>query len=63
MATLLVVLTVAPSARAEFATLYGSDVSCVEQAANGNVRLCGGETITWDGKTRIDVNVVLPPEP
>jgi fermentation-respiration switch protein FrsA (DUF1100 family) len=62
-ATLLVALTVAPAARAEFATLYGGDVSCAEQAANGNVRLCGGETTTWDGKTRIDVNVVLPPEP
>jgi fermentation-respiration switch protein FrsA (DUF1100 family) len=60
---LLVVLTVVPSARAEFTSLYGGDVSCAEQAANGNVRLCGGETTTWDGATRIDVNVVLPPEP
>jgi hypothetical protein len=62
-ATLLVALAVVPAARAEFTALYGGDISCAEQAANGNVRLCGGETITWDGQTRIDVNVVLPPEP
>jgi fermentation-respiration switch protein FrsA (DUF1100 family) len=62
-AALLVVLALAPSARADFPTLYGGDVSCVEQPANGDVRLCGGETLTWDGQTKIDVNVVLPPEP
>jgi fermentation-respiration switch protein FrsA (DUF1100 family) len=62
-AALLVVLTLVPSARADFPTLYGGDVGCAVQAANGNVRLCGGETETWDGKTRIDVNVVLPPQP
>ncbi|HEU5254244.1 MAG TPA: CocE/NonD family hydrolase [Solirubrobacterales bacterium] len=43
--------------------LYGGDVACAEQPANGDVRLCGGETTTWDGKTQIDVNVVLPPQP
>jgi fermentation-respiration switch protein FrsA (DUF1100 family) len=61
--TLLAVLALAPAAQAEFTSLYGGDVPCAEQAANGNVRLCGGETVTWDGQTRIDVNVVLPPEP
>jgi predicted acyl esterase len=60
---LLAVLTLAPAARAEFASVYGGDVACAEQAGNGNVRLCGGETVTWDGVTQIDVNVVLPPEP
>ena len=62
-ATLLVALVLVPSARAEFTTLYGGDVGCAAQAANGNVRLCDGETTTWDGVTQIDVNVVLPPEP
>jgi fermentation-respiration switch protein FrsA (DUF1100 family) len=62
-AVVLAVLTLAPAARAEFTSVYGGDVSCAEQPANANVRLCGGETTTWDGNTRIDVNVVLPPEP
>jgi len=45
------------------AALYDGDLTCAAQAGNGDVRLCGGETTTWDGKTQIDVNVVLPPEP
>ena len=60
---LLAVLVLAPSARADFPTLYGGDVTCAEQSGNGKVRLCGGETTTWDGVTQIDVNVVLPPQP
>lgn len=62
-AALLVALALAPAARAEFSTLYGGDVSCAVQPANGNVRLCGGKTTTWDGATKIDVNVILPPAP
>jgi X-Pro dipeptidyl-peptidase (S15 family)/X-Pro dipeptidyl-peptidase C-terminal non-catalytic domain len=62
-AALLAVLTLAPSARADFPSLYDGDVGCAAQAGNGNVRLCGGETVTWDGATQIDVNVVLPPAP
>ncbi|MGN6257087.1 MAG: CocE/NonD family hydrolase [Solirubrobacterales bacterium] len=62
-ATLLVVLTLAPRAHASFGALYGGDVSCAAQPANGNVRLCEGKTTTWDGATKIDVNVVLPPQP
>lgn len=62
-AAALLSLTMAPSARAEFATVYGGDVGCAPQAASGNVRLCSGETATWDGKTKIDLNVVLPPAP
>jgi len=62
-AAVLAVLVVVPAARADFATLYDGDLSCSAQPANGNVRLCSGETATWDGKTRIDVNVVLPPAP
>lgn len=53
----------APTARAEFSTLYGGDVPCAAQASNGNVRLCSGTTTTWDGATKIDLNVVLPPAP
>ncbi|MGN6275214.1 MAG: CocE/NonD family hydrolase [Solirubrobacterales bacterium] len=62
-AALLAALILAPVARAEFSTLYGGDVSCAMQPANGNVRLCSGKTTTWDGVTKIDVNVILPPAP
>jgi predicted acyl esterase len=62
-AVVMAVLALAPAARADFPTLYGGDVSCAAQPGNGNVRLCGGETTTWDGITQIDVNVVLPPQP
>jgi len=62
-AALLGALVLVPAARADFASLYGGDVSCAAQPANGNVRLCGGETATWDGKTKIDLDVVLPPQP
>lgn len=60
---LLIALTAVPAAQASFPTLYDGDVSCAAQAANGNVRLCAGETTTWDEKTKIDLNVVLPPQP
>jgi predicted acyl esterase len=63
LAALLLVLLAAPAARADFPTLYGGDVACAAQASNGDVRLCAGETATWDGATRIDLNVVLPPQP
>jgi len=59
---LLIALTAVPAAQASFPTLYGGEVSCEAQAASGDVRLCAGETTTWDG-TKIDLNVVLPPEP
>jgi len=62
-AALLVVLTVVPAARAVSPPLFGGDVGCATQVANGNVRLCQGKTATWDGATKIDVNVVLPPQP
>ncbi len=60
---LLIALVGAPAAEASFPTLYGGDVSCAAQSSNGNVRLCAGETTTWDGVTKIDLNVVLPPQP
>ena len=59
---LLAMLVAAPAAQANFGSLYGGDLSCAVQPANGDVRLCSGTTATWDG-TKIDVNVFLPPEP
>jgi fermentation-respiration switch protein FrsA (DUF1100 family) len=56
-------LVAAPSAQANFASLYGGDLTCTPQPASGNVRQCSGTTTTWDGTTKIDVNVTLPPEP
>jgi predicted acyl esterase len=61
-AMVLAALILVPAARASFPAVYGGDVGCAPQAANGNVRLCAGPTHSWDG-TKIDVNVVLPPEP
>jgi fermentation-respiration switch protein FrsA (DUF1100 family) len=60
---LLIALAGAPAAQADFPTLYGGDVPCEAQSSNGDVRLCAGETTTWDGVTKIDLNVVLPPQP
>src|SRR5690348_4579677 len=60
---LLLALIAVPAARADFPTLYGGDVSCAAQPSNGEVRLCSGETTTWDGVTKIDLDVVLPPQP
>lgn len=59
---LLIAFAGASSAQAAFPTLYGGDVPCEAQSSNGNVRLCSGKTTTWDG-TKIDLNVVLPPQP
>jgi predicted acyl esterase len=63
LALLLLTLGGAAATGAQAADLYGGDVPCTAQSSSGNVRLCGGETTTWDGKTKIDVNVVLPPQP
>ena len=58
------ILLLAPmQAEAAIPSVYGGDASCAAQPASGNIRLCAGETVTWDGKTQIDVNVILPPEP
>jgi hypothetical protein len=56
-------LIAAAAAEASFPTIYGGDLNCAAQSANGNIRLCGGPTTTWDGQTKVDVNVILPPEP
>jgi len=61
MAVAAVLLAMAPAARADFPSLFAGGVACAPQPANGNVRLCSGTTTTWDGKTKIDVDVILPP--
>jgi hypothetical protein len=54
-------LAIAPAAQAAFpADVFGGDAPCTVQPGNGNVRLCSGQTTTFDG-TGIDVNVILPP--
>jgi fermentation-respiration switch protein FrsA (DUF1100 family) len=62
IAALAAALTLPTAAAAAIPNVYGS-LACAPQAGNGNVRLCGGTTKTWDGVTKVDVNVVLPPEP
>jgi hypothetical protein len=63
VAVLAGALFAASPASADFGTLYGGDLSCAAQPSSGNVRLCAGPTTTWDGQTKIDVNVILPPAP
>ncbi len=58
----LAALVAAPSAHANFASLYGGALTCTPQPTHGNVRLCSGTTTTWD-ETKVDVNVILPPLP
>ncbi|HVD85836.1 MAG TPA: CocE/NonD family hydrolase [Solirubrobacterales bacterium] len=53
----------AGAAQASVTGLYEGDLSCSVESANGDVRLCAGTTTTWDGATKIDVDVILPPEP
>ena len=59
VALLLAGARLAPTSR----TVFEGDVTCTAQPANGEVRLCGGPTTTWDGQTKVDVNVILPPAP
>ncbi len=60
---LLLALTAVPAAHAAPGVLFGGDVPCAPRPEAGGVRLCEGETTTWDGTTKIDVTVVLPPQP
>jgi predicted acyl esterase len=70
----VVAMVVAPSVAqaAPITSVYGGTIECKAQPSFGEVRLCGGNkevpgdsansfTLTWDGKTKIDVNVILPP--
>src|SRR5688572_5727368 len=63
LATLTATLLIVAPASADLPTLFEGDLTCSEQPASGDVRLCGGPTTTWDGQTKIDVNVILPPAP
>src|SRR3954447_7758485 len=56
-------LSAAPASAAYPADVFGGDLTCAAQPANSEVRLCGGPTTTWDGQTKVDVNVILPPAP
>jgi fermentation-respiration switch protein FrsA (DUF1100 family) len=67
----VVALVVVPAAQAApITSVYKGTIGCRVQPSKGNVRLCGGNlgeggnsfTATFDGKTKIDVNVILPPE-
>jgi len=75
LAALAVVLAlvVAPSAQAAIPSIFGGTIECKVQPSFGNVRLCGGFagnpadsansfTLTFDHETKIDINVILPPE-
>jgi predicted acyl esterase len=55
-------LIAAPGAHAAHPAVFGGDLACAAQPSSGNVRLCSGPTHSFDG-TKIDVNVILPPEP
>jgi fermentation-respiration switch protein FrsA (DUF1100 family) len=71
-AVVAVVVVPAAAQAAPITSVYGGTIECKAQPSKGNVRLCGGFsgaggsantfTLTWDGKTKIDVNVILPPE-
>ena len=64
VAILAMSFVAAPVAPAAYpADVFGGGVTCTVQPGNGNVRLCSGPTTTWDGLTKIDVNVILPPAP
>jgi predicted acyl esterase len=55
-------LAAAPVAEGAIPAVFGDDLSCTAQPANGDIRLCSGPTHSFDG-TKIDTNVILPPEP
>jgi hypothetical protein len=61
-ATVVVALGAAPAAQAAFPSdVFGGSLTCTADAGHGNVRVCAGKVPTWDGVTKIDVNVFLPP--
>jgi predicted acyl esterase len=58
------VLVIAPAAQAVTPEkVFGEEVGCETLPANGNIRYCHGFVFSdWQEKTKIDVNVFLPPE-
>jgi fermentation-respiration switch protein FrsA (DUF1100 family) len=61
---ILVALVVAPAAQAVTPEkVLGEAATCETLPLNGNIRYCKGYvTKNWQAKTKIDVNVFLPPE-
>jgi len=57
-------LLVAPAAQAVTPEkVFGNEVGCETLPANGSIRYCHGFVFNnWQEKTKIDVNVFLPPE-
>ncbi len=57
-------LVIAPAAQAVTPEkVFGNEVGCEILPANGNIRYCHGFVFNnWQAKTKIDVNVFLPPE-
>ncbi|HTT94993.1 MAG TPA: CocE/NonD family hydrolase [Solirubrobacterales bacterium] len=56
-------LVIAPVAQAAPPTeVFGGEVECNVMPLNGDITACSGKALTWDGTTKIDVNVFLPPE-
>ncbi len=71
VAVVLALVVVPAAAQAAIGSVYGGAVPCRVMPSMGNVRLCGGNPVeseeksfalTWDHQTKIDVNVILPPE-
>ena len=73
LAVVVALVIVPAAAQAAIPSVYGGTIECKVQPSFGNVRLCGGFagnpadsansfTLTWDHETKIDVNVILPPE-
>jgi fermentation-respiration switch protein FrsA (DUF1100 family) len=73
LAVVVALVIVPAAAQAEITSVFGKSIECKVQPSKGNVRLCGGFSenpedskntfaLTWDEKTKIDVNVILPPE-
>ena len=57
-------LVIAPAAQAVTPEkVLGNEVGCEILPANGNIRYCHGFVFNnWQEKTKIDVNVFMPPE-
>ncbi len=71
LAVVVASVVVPAAAQAAIPFVYGGAVECRVQPSKGNIRLCGGNPVesgnksfvpTWDHRTKIDVNVILPPE-
>jgi X-Pro dipeptidyl-peptidase (S15 family) len=71
LAVVVALVVVPAAAQAAIPSVYGGAVECRVQPSKGNIRLCGGNPVesgnksfvpTWDHQTKIDVNVILPPE-